>query len=261
MVEEAPMLRISRALMVVVSLAALLALSAVSGPALRAQSVDDIITSHFQAMGGLEKWRAITTMKLTGHVVVQGLEAPMTIYSKRPNLARQEINIQGQKIVNAFDGTTAWMANPLTGSSAPVTMSGPEAALIKDQSDFDEPLIDHQAKGFMVELVGIEPVGTQKAYHVKITRKLLPTQHFYLDTTSYMVVRIVTDMGAGPKLETELGRYRAVDGIMVPTSMKSLANGMETSDISIDTVEFNVPMDAALFRAPGKVPATPKPEA
>jgi len=96
-------------------------------------------------------------------------------------------------------------------------------------------------------------VGAQKAYHVKISRKLLPTQHYYLDTTTSMVVRIVTDMGAGPKLETELGRYREVEGIMVPTSMKSLVNGMVTSDISIDTVEFNVPMDAALFRVPAKL--------
>src|SRR5687767_8552605 len=94
------------------SAAALLAAIFLSSVA-DAQTVDEIVARNLQAKGGAEKWKSITAVKMTGKVSLQGMELPLIVYAKRPNMSRQEITIQDKKIVQAFDGTTPWMINPM----------------------------------------------------------------------------------------------------------------------------------------------------
>ena len=52
------------------------------------------------------------------------------------------------------------------------------------------------------------------------------------------------------KLEQEFCDYRTVDGITVPFHVRLLTNGVPQSEITVKSVEFNVPMDDAIFRMP-----------
>ncbi len=131
-------------------------------------------------------------------------------------------------------------------------MSGPDALLIRDQSDFDGPLVDYQARGAQIVLVGHEVIGEQKVYHLRITRKNLPIVDDYLDETTFLEARVVTLAGTGQRLTVDLAKYKSVDGIMMPTSMRSLADGTLVSEITIDEVALNAPIDDAVFKVPGK---------
>ena len=79
----------------------------VAASAARAQtpSVDDLVAKNLAARGGLDKLRGVQTMKMTGTVNVQGMDMPITVMTKRPNLLFQEMTMQGQRMVSAFDGT------------------------------------------------------------------------------------------------------------------------------------------------------------
>lgn len=233
---------------------ALVLLAAVLGAApASAQTVDEIIAKNYASKGGLEKWKAIQTQKMEAVVAVQGLELPMTIYGKRPNLGRQDVLVEvpGQPamtMVNLFDGAKAWSINPMTGSDVPMELSGPEGEAVKDQSDFDGALIDYKAKGHTVELVGTESLGTKKVHHLKVTRKGQPTQHFYLDVDTGVELKISTEAGAGPATDVELSDYRAITGIQVPHQIKMMQGGMVQAEVRITKVEFNVPLDDAIFK-------------
>jgi outer membrane lipoprotein-sorting protein len=177
----------------------------------------------------------------------------MTIYSKRPNLGRQEVivEIPGQppiSMVSVFDGVKAWSRNPMTGSDTFAELTGPEGETLRDQSDFDGALLDYRAKGHAVELVGTEALGTKKAHHLKVTRKGLPAQHFYLDAETGVELKVTTEAGAGPASETEFSDYRTVNGVQVPHLIRVLQNGGLLAELRVAQVEFNVPIDAALFR-------------
>jgi hypothetical protein len=56
-----------------------------------AQSVDDLVARYIAARGGLEKLKAIQTIKIT-RIVATGIGTPVkvTIYRKRPQLYRVE---------------------------------------------------------------------------------------------------------------------------------------------------------------------------
>lgn len=216
-----------------------------------AQNVDQLVAKNLQAKGGLEKIRSIQTIKQTGHMSMQGVEGTLTVYGKRPNMVRQEIALGNQTVINAFDGTTAWIVNPLAGSTAATELSGPQAAVIKEQSDFDGPLVDYQKKGYKIELMGTETLNGRQVYHLKLTNSAGQIQHYYLDAETGLEARVVSDTGLG-RLEQQLSDYRDVSGVKMPFSVKTFVNGLPMGQITVSTVEVNVKLDDAMFRIPGR---------
>src|SRR5580692_3300251 len=99
-------------------------------------TADQIVQKHVEALGGLAKLNAIQSLVVTGKASILGqTEAPLTIQIKRPNLMRLEIAFQGQKIVQAFDGVTAWTINPMI-SSQPKQSSDEDTRAAQEASDF-----------------------------------------------------------------------------------------------------------------------------
>src|SRR5262245_21332581 len=93
-----------------------------------AQNIDELISSHLEANGGLTKLKALKSVKVNGKLSMpmmmqsasaggSAAEAPVTIQIKKPNLVRMEVDLQGKPLVEAFDGETAWSLRP--GSSEP----------------------------------------------------------------------------------------------------------------------------------------------
>jgi outer membrane lipoprotein-sorting protein len=232
-------------------------------PAAGAQTVDELIAKNLEARGGEARLRAIDSMRIIGRVQVQGMELPMTVLAKRPNLMRQEMHIQDRTVITAFDGTTAWMINPMLGSEAPQQIEGPQADLTRDQADFDGSLMDYRKKGHTVELIkGEGPSGTEKlpdgtaVHHLKVTRKSGRVQHYYLDAESGIEVKQASEIegpdGQTARIEQELSDYRRVDGLMVPHTVRSLMNGTPIVTMTVEKIEFGAAVDDSAFRMPGR---------
>ena len=113
---------------------------------------------NLKAKGGAEKWQSVKSVKMTGRMTAQGNEMPLTVYAMRPNYNRQEITMPAGKAIQAFDGTTAWVVNPMLGISTPQAVPGPAAEFAKHSADFDGALINYKEKGNTIELVGKENV-------------------------------------------------------------------------------------------------------
>jgi outer membrane lipoprotein-sorting protein len=214
------------------------------------QSVDEIVARNIEAKGGLTKLRSLQSMKQTAKITMQGMEATMTVFLKRPHKLRQEMQVGGQTVVNGFDGVTPWILNPLVpGSTRPMIVSGPQADMLRDQGDFDGPLVDYKAKGFTLDLVGVEALGDRKVHHLRMVSSNRQTVHLYLDASTSLEVKRVTEVEA-LKLEQEFSDYRVVDGMRVPFVIRMLTNGVPQTEFRVQSVEFNVPMDDAIFRMP-----------
>lgn len=237
------------------SRAALAAALLAAAAAAHAQTVDEIVAKNLEAKGGAEKWKSINSVKMTGHISLQGKQLPLTIYAKRPNLNRQEISIQDSKLVQAFDGTTAWIINPLTGSETPQALPPAAAAMMKNSADFDGALIGYKDKGHTIELVGKEKLGDTEVYHLKVTMKGGDhVQDYYLDANTGIELKTAAqiDIGTGQTqtLETEMSNFEKVDGITIPHTVKQMVNGKPMVEMTIDNVAFNVPIDDAIFKMP-----------
>lgn len=243
------------------ALAGFLALKLVAQPA--DLKLDDIVKKSVEAQGGLEKLKAIKTMKVTGKMILGGgqLEVPMTSYMKRPRSNRTELSIQGQQVVEAFDGTTKWSINPMLGSKDPQKANEEDTKAAADDSDLVEgPLVNYKDKGNAVELLGKEDVDGSMAYKLKVTLKSGNVQTIYLDQKTFLAKKTVSKvkrMGQEFEAETLPDNYTNVEGVMIPFSSEMKVNNQVGMKMVFEKVEANVPVDDQLFAMPALKKADP----
>ena len=215
-----------------------------------AQTVDELIAKNLEARGGLEKLKAVQTLKMTARLSSQGMDMGMTMYGKRPGLSRKEMTMGAEKMIFVFDGTAAWNLNTLQGANEPVAITGPELDLIKRESDFDSPFVDYKARGYAIELVGTESVAGRSLHHLRVTRNNTSLD-CYLDAVSGLETKTVSASPMGP-IEQEFLDYRDVQGIKMPFTVRTVQNGRRVSEIRIDAIQFNGTLDDTLFKKPAR---------
>jgi outer membrane lipoprotein-sorting protein len=182
---------------------------------------------------------------------------------KRPNKLRRDIVIQGFNMIQAYDGKTGWQVVPFTGKTDPEVMTGDDLKDIQEEADTDGPLLDYKLKGNKIELVGKEKIAGADAYNLKIMLSNGNVRNIYLDAASYLTVkatRKVTRAGTEVMVESFPSDYKEVSGIMVPftVQVQILGDGGTVSQkLTFEKVEFNVPVDDAVFIMPAPAPAPP----
>src|ERR1700732_5226305 len=96
-------------------------------PCASAQTVDEIIAKNIQARGGLEKLKAVKTLRMTARINQNGFRATVVQENQRPNKVREEFIIQGMAEVEAYDGKSAWQVSPFEGRKDPNLVSADDA--------------------------------------------------------------------------------------------------------------------------------------
>jgi hypothetical protein len=96
-----------------------------------------------------------------------------------------------------------------------------------------------------------------------VTTKEGKESNLYLDAETYLLIRTEATrnvQGQDLEMESSIGDYKTVDGITMAYSMESHVKGKEGGQaITVDKIELNPKVDAAMFKMPA-VAAAPKPE-
>ena len=219
-------------------------------------TVDEILAKNAEAKGGLEKLRALKTLRFSGKMsVAPGMDAPLVMTKKRPGSMRLEFTLQGMSGIQAYDGTTGWMVMPFLGKKDPETMSADMLKDAKEQADFDGPFIDYAKKGYTIDLLGKEDVAGSPAYKLKLTRDGSDT-FVYIDAATFLDIRSEAKrkvQGQEVETETNIGDYKSFEGILVPTRIEMKAKGAPGAQtITIDKVEINPEVADETFAMPKK---------
>jgi hypothetical protein len=229
-----------------------------------AQTVDEIIAKNIAAKGGLAKLKAVQSLRMTGHAEFGAMQADFVLTQKRANKMRNEISIQGMTMVQAYDGQNGWAVVPFTGKKDPEPMSADDLKEAREEADMDGPLMDYKVKGHKIELIGKEKTEGTDTYHLRVTLKDGNVRDLFLDADSFLEIKSigkVTRQGTETVVESALGDYKEVEGLMVPFSIEQHPQGSQGpgQKIIITKIEFNVPVDDAVFKMPSPPPAAPEP--
>ena len=224
-------------------------------PPVSAQTADEVVAKYVKTIGGAEKIQAIKTLRRTGKLTLGGgFEAVIVHENKRPDMVRQEFTLQGMTAVNAYDGHYGWKIEPFGGKKDAEPLGEEELKTVREDSDFDGPLIDYQQKGNKIELMGLEPVEGTDAFKLKVTLKSGDVRYFYMDTDYYVPIKIETKRivrGAEHEYESTLGDYKQVGGVYLPHSMELSAKGSsQKQKFYFEKIEANVPIDDNRFHEP-----------
>ncbi|HEY2324631.1 MAG TPA: hypothetical protein VGJ82_17355, partial [Thermoanaerobaculia bacterium] len=194
-----------------------------------AQTADELVEKNIKAQGG-EKLKAMKSVRMTGSMKMGPIEAPFTISKARPEKVKMEFTVQGMTGMQAYDGTTGWAVMPFMGKTDPEKLAGDQLDDIKENADFDGPMMDYKAKGNKVEYLGKVEVEGTPAYKLKVTRKNGNEENVYLDADNYLEIKSEGKrkiQGQESETETTIGNYKEVDGVLFATQIENHIKGRE----------------------------------
>src|SRR5438874_11896854 len=91
-----------------------------------AQTVEEIIAKHIDAIGGKEKLSTITSVRMENTVQVMGSEGPSTTVILNGKGVRSESEVNGQKIVQVYTDKGGSAINPFVGGEDAQAMADDE---------------------------------------------------------------------------------------------------------------------------------------
>jgi hypothetical protein len=223
-----------------------------------AQTVDEVIAKNIQAHGGLEKLKAVRTIRISGKYSQGSFRAGFLQENKRPEMVREEAIVQGLSQIQAYDGKTGWQVSPFGGRKDAELLSQDDLRGLQIDADIDGPLVDYKEKGHKAELVGHDSVEGTDCYKVRLALKNGDVRYYFLDTDSFLEIKMENETnirGAVQFSESYFGDYEEVNGLYFAFAFEGGPKGRRVrTKYTVEKVEVNVPLDDALFNMPASKP-------
>jgi outer membrane lipoprotein-sorting protein len=232
---------------------------AVSLVSVQAQTVDEVISAHIEALGGKARVTSMQSVYMEGISVMQnGTEVSTKTWRVQDKLMRREINFGMGSMTSILTDKEGWSSNPRSGGAFEAM---PAEMVERQQSEMDiaGPLVDHAAKGHKAELLGQEDVNGATCDVVKLTLKSGRDITYCIDRKTRYILRTRTKGGGGMRgggrnpdaeMVTEYSDYRKTDdGFIFPFTTTIVGMG---ASMNMEKIEVNKPVDPKLYRPDGK---------
>jgi outer membrane lipoprotein-sorting protein len=183
------------------------------------------------------------------------VQLPFVMEMKRPGKSRVEIEFAGKTAVQVYDGTQGWKLRPFLNRDDVEPFTAEEAKSQADKADMEGPLVDYTAKGTKVDLEKVEAVEGHDAYKLKLTMKSGKVQHIWIDTQSFLDVKVD---GMPRRMDGRMHSvwiyqrdFRSVQGLMMPFVLETAVDGFPgTHKMLIEKVAVNPKLDDSRFAKP-----------
>jgi sporulation protein YlmC with PRC-barrel domain len=214
---------------------------------LHAQTVEEIINKHIEAIGGKEAWKKVNTIRRTGSIMAQGTEITMVTVEMQNKGTRLDITMGGMSGYTILTPTAGWKFFPFGGQEKPEAFTPEQVKELQDELDIQGALIDYKEKGHTVEYLGKEDVEGTECYKIKLTLKNGHVKTLFIDPSSYYQIRETRKLTADGK-ETEStidysNFQKLPEGVVVPMNF---GGGM--GNITFKKYEINPKVDESIFK-------------
>jgi hypothetical protein len=219
-------------------------------------TVDELMTKTVEALGGEENLRKINSRvtKFDLDFVHQGLKGYGKVYEKAPNMSATDTTITalGKKIATIeefFDGTGGGEKSSFSRNE---TYTGQRLEDVRFGADFYK-LLDWKKDVKSAEVTGIQKVGDEEAYIVKVQPEKASPITYYISTKTFLPVKITSLIVSStspqkiPYSQT-LSDYRNVDGVMIPFKTVSENPGMGEIVTYVKEVKHNGKIEDKKFK-------------
>ncbi len=247
-------------------LAAVVLAALAAGPPLAAAeepaaglALDDVLARHRAAKGGMERLRAVESLKATGRYTAFSEVWPFTLYRKRPDRMLFDHRLGSKKAVFGCVGGESWWINLWYEVDFAMKMPAVDARHLCRDAPIDGPLVDPEGHGAEIALVGPSDVDGEPAIELTATYSDGTVERWLLDPeTALEMARIgpTADFGREVEGKTWFSDFREVAGVRLPFYVESEFD-IRHRVLEIDSVEINPELDDALFAMP--VPAGMRP--
>jgi hypothetical protein len=221
------------------------------------QTAEELVAKNIEAKGGMDKIKAIRSLRSTGRLKAGGFSAQVGSEKVRPDLLRDTMSLQGMTSISAYDGSSGWQIEPFGGHKDPELMGEDDVRSMLLEADFDGPLVDYKEKGNTVDYLGHDVVDGDDALRLKVTLKNGDIIYYYLDPDTFLEIRKEFQQlirGSVREFVEELGSYKPVNGVMYPFSIsQGSKNNPNEQTTTIEKMEANVEIPKSDFALPASL--------
>jgi hypothetical protein len=250
-------------------------------------TAEQVAERNVNARGGLQQWRAVHTLLMSGKMEAGGnnrptiptpgqrnahtmpaprpaeqVRLPFVMELERPHKTRMEIQFKGQTAIQVFDGAAGWKLRPFLNRREVEPFTEDETKSMSSQTDLDGPLVDYASKGTRLELLGMEKVEERNTYKLRLISRAGDVTTVWVDAETFLDVK----MQGPPKrmdgvmhpVEVYFRDYRNIGALKIPflletkvldsTGKPQQYHGQEIKEqIVLDKVEVNPKLDDTVF--------------
>jgi hypothetical protein len=213
-----------------------------------AQSAQEIVARHIEALGGKEKLQSINSLFIQGVAVTgNGTEIATKLWKVYDRLFRQEVSFGADSAVTIVTPGRGWYAGPRS-NGAFKSMPSNQLKVLLPQIDPAGPLADYAAKGCKVELAGKDTIAGKPCYRIRLSCPMGQSVTYSIDAATYYILREAHKGGFAEQISTEGGgnagefyvefsNYKKTsDGYVFPYTV--MTSGM-AAKMNVEKVEVN----------------------
>ncbi|HZQ68024.1 MAG TPA: tetratricopeptide repeat protein [Terriglobales bacterium] len=231
-------------------------LNAVCGAQDKLPGLAEILERHVEALGGRANINAVETVvqhleyREGSFVIPDAFIARMRPYYKTigdPKNIHVDVN-------EGYDGS-AWEYYGDPG--VVIRTVGAAAAAARHGTEIIDSLVEPEAAGTRIQVVGEEPFAGKPAYHLHVVLADGFEKEMFVDPRTYLIVgdrrsAPVHAFGSEVRSENRIGDYRRVNGVLFPFKIveTEIATGKELNSNTVKTLEVNSKLDASFFGPP-----------
>jgi hypothetical protein len=214
-----------------------------------AQNVDEILKKHADAIGGLENWAKVKTLKMDMVMKMQGMEIPIIASQVNCKAMRTDITVMGMTGYSIITNTNGWNFMPFQGQTKPEPMTEDILKSSQDELCVLDKLLRPKETGDKLESLGTDDVDGTECLKLKLTDTSNKETTYFLDAETYLLLKkTVKVMVNGQVVENSatMGNYQKLDvGIII-----AMTTHTSQGDIEIKKITVNPEVDENIFKLP-----------
>ena len=226
----------------------LLTFSILSALIARGQTADEIIANHIKAIGGMDAWKAIKTMKLEQVVDNNGTEIQVEQYISQGKGSKSITYWGGMSGYTIYTPSEGYNFYPWGRQQKPEAITPEDLKESEDVWDIQGPLIDYKAKGHKAEYEGMDEFEGTDCYKIVLTERSGKIITYYIDPSNYFIIHTIElyhANGQESTNENDFSNYKKLpEGIWLAMNIGY--------SVKIKKVLINVPIDDAIFKITDK---------
>ncbi len=219
----------------------------------KAQTADEIMERHITAIGGVDNWNKIKTLKMVGGLSQGGMDISITQTIAMGKAARTDISVMGMSGFQIVTTNEGWMYMPFMGAAKLDTMKPDMVKAMQKQLDVKGiQMLDYKTNGTKTEYTGKDTINKAACYKVKFTDKEGNESVSYFECATYYLVRSESKIKQNDQeqeVAVQYDNYKKLDeGIVMPMSVTA-----QGAEIIFKSIDVNKPVDDAIF-----IPTVPR---
>ena len=224
-------------------------------PAAGAGDLERILAAHLEARGGAERLRQIERLRLRGRYAEASVYGEFELLRQQNRRYRFTHRRGDAVIVRAFDGVRGWWIHP-EKSPMPGPMPAGQVSNLIAEAELHGPLVDADARGHRIELIGPTEIDGGEAWELRLTRGTGAVETWFLARDSHLPLERISRLWAYDEeweLHTYFSDYRAVEGLVLPHLIEYEFSSIHRL-LRVEQVEINPGLGPGVFELPDRLP-------